>query len=190
MYQTFARILFASILINSLSWASNYPPEYYYQKIYALHDGPALFARISSGAMNAFVIGYKRTGYLSKLGLDSMDAIVIGQCETEKGSYSFKKQTVHLDSDWSGSGGYISMPLNFWNHLPSECRSGTSSLSIAFSDGHGMNLWDSRYGENYNYSLGKTGEDPRKAQELEVRETGSGMNEKAWKFITDQMKEK
>jgi hypothetical protein len=177
-----------SLILTSLSstaWASHSN-----QIVRLMHNGPLLYAQIETGAYSQQIIAYKTSGDLAQGNPVSIDALLIGSCRTGDGDSVVLMTTVQLGREWHGTG-YMSMPLSIKNHFPTVCHYRKDwQLQIAFFDPQGR--WDSRYGENYEIRSSYIwGPDYRTivfdTQKPEFPGSRS-INEDAWKFIVDQMR--
>lgn len=171
--------------LSCVSWASGYPPDYTHQTVKLLHQGPVVFATVSSGIMNKIVVGYKRSGFLSQFNRESIEAVIIGDC-ANRGVETQKVTRLKIGREWNGTG-YMSIPLHVSGHLPEECRFMSDwKLSVAFSDGVGN--WDSRFGRNYDYSSEDSLAHAPNVIVFSTGDSGVEINQLAWRFITEQMR--
>ena len=166
-------------LLSTGAVASNYPSDYCDQHVRIKHEGPALFAHVGSGCDSAEIIGYKKWGILAQGNPESIDAIIIAECEDET-----RKTVVTLGREWHGTG-YMSEPLSYYSLVPRSCYSHKSKISLAFSDGY---QWDSKNGANYgHFGYGFYSYDF--VEEHDTNEPGHGrVNFKAWDVIVEAMK--
>ena len=168
--------------------ASNYPPDYGHQKVYAVAKGPAVFVTVSSGMGSASVVGYKFTGPLRNE--SGLDAVIETTCQLNDGTVEFKRSVLKLGPEYHGTG-YMSAPYHPADFLPADCRlSYTWTLRFAFSDSHGN--WDNNNRENSAYSYSETTSGAPGVETFFTHQNGdsggSGINLKAWAFIIDFMK--
>lgn len=180
-------VLLALALQIQVASASNYPPDYSHQTVYAIHRGPALFAHVGSGTISGDVIGYKPRGVLARSNPEFIDAIIIVNCNTSAGSAS-RNYVVRLGREYHGNGYLNDGTLSLQSFGYNTCFGGNISFEFAFSDGRGN--WDSNYGRNYPLAFDEFFD--RRAR-VSVFPTGEGsgfgkINLKAWDFIVGQMR--
>ena len=165
--------------ISSQALASNYPANYCHQVVRALHDGPALFANVSSGCGSQQVIGYEANGVLAADNPDFVDAVVVAKCGPD-----IRTSVVRLGREWHGKG-YMSAGHSFYSYLPQGCYPFREDrIYVSFS---ANGRWDSRYGQNYSFS----GQDFYERNDVRVFETHEQGTEyvglRAWDFIVSEM---
>lgn len=172
-------------------WASNYPPDYTYQKVYLLNMGDAaLVAHVSSGILNQYVIGYKNRGVLNQPHIEELDLVIFSTCHLQNGSKLQKTTTYTLGREWHGTG-FLSAPFDLRESIPHGCPTHQAELldiSFAFSDRNGN--WDSNT-DHLNYFLFRNSKSWKESEGLVYFDTKKGIekiNLEAWTFIVNQMK--
>ena len=166
-------------LTSTLSFASNYPEDYFNQvaKFNSSNDH-VLFGSVSSGVMSPkYIIGYKNSGIFGDR--DFIDVIMTVTCKEWDKSLNKRTQVLKLERELHGTG-FMSMPLDL-NYYACSGGYGPQEVALAFSS---KGEWDSLYGANYVYTVYNWTDVLKSKSSVPTGEIGSDM----WDFIVNLMR--
>lgn len=180
MKRSFLFLALGLLTATSVSFASNYPPDYCQQNVRIQDLGHGLIAQVSSGCGTELVLGYRNSGPLAQNSPEKIDAILVSRCRQHDGSAAQKTTTVTLGKEWHGAG-YMSAPF-YLDACPYSDSWEKPVVGVAFSDGRGR--WDSNYGRNYAMDLMSLGgTSPRRSQDV-----GPGIGLNSWNILIDALR--
>jgi hypothetical protein len=162
--------------------ASNYPPDYGYQKVHVLAKGPALVATVGSGIMDRMlIIGYKKSGILG--GFDRIFAVVKVTYYGGDDRLKVSEMGIEIQKEWHGTG-FLTPALIHQDYIKLVDNlgfRGIHSMELAFFAG---SQWDSAYGANYVMAPNEVAASP---VQFVSTDYNTNVNLACWDFIVSQL---
>lgn len=163
--------------------ASNYPPDYSYQKVHVLLKGPALVATVGSGIMDQrLVIGYKKSGALGAF--ERIFAVVKVTYYSGDGTTKVSERVIEIQKEWHGNG-FLTPAMIHQDYITlvdGRGFRGIQRIELAFFAG---SQWDSLYGANYVIDPNELADS--NSQFTSEEYSGSEVSIPCWNYITNQL---
>ena len=170
-------------LASTLSFASNYPEDYFNQVArFNSSNDHVIFGSVSSGVMSPkYIIGYKNSGIFGDR--DFVDVIMTVTCKEWDESLHNVTRVVKIEREWNNTG-LMSAPLDL-NYYVCNGGYGALKIEIAFSS---QGEWDSLYGANYVFNLSHDSSNWTDIEKSKSSTPTSEIGSDIWDFIVNLMK--